>query len=247
MKPSAGNDSLLSEDPPILPGSWPKSTKSDSKSQGNHILPPKRQPRGVFKASPSCEGCLEEHYKCVLTVDEGSCSRCRQMDRACSFSLKQQEHTKEAIAEYINLPVPEIESESWMPPFGLPDILPQNQRLVSSLMENVKPRKPLSFAASDAHCGEQLISIKEEDEDYWLNHSGHIFGRANSGSSSAKRMFIELRNIRAGKVPFVSAVPLEDSLDKVLASTEGPPELRMKVGCFGLPLSFRNLIPLGHR
>lgn len=37
-------------------------------------------------------------------------------------------------------------------------------------------------------------------------------------------MFFELRDIREGKVPFVSAVPVDDNLDTVLASIEGPPE-----------------------
>ncbi len=45
-------------------------------------------------------------------------------------------------------------------------------------------------------------------------------------------MFLDLRNIRLSNVPFISAAPLEDSLDKVLASIEGPPETPYEGGIF---------------
>lgn len=37
-------------------------------------------------------------------------------------------------------------------------------------------------------------------------------------------MFLELRDIPTAKVPFVSATPIKNSLDTVLASIEGPPK-----------------------
>jgi ubiquitin-protein ligase len=123
--------------------------------------------------------------------------------------------------------------------------LPQHQRLLSDLLSKAKPRKPLSFAAGDAHYGERLASIKNEDEKYWLDHSGKIVGQAHSGPSAAKRMFFELRNIRAGKVPFVSAVPLDDSLAEVLASIEGPPETPYEGGVFFITVKLSETNPFG--
>jgi ubiquitin-protein ligase len=121
--------------------------------------------------------------------------------------------------------------------------LPQHQRLLSDILSKAKPRKPLSFAAGDAHYGERLASIKNEDEKYWLDHSGKIVGQAHSGPSAAKRMFFELRNIRAGKVPFVSAVPLDDSLAEVLASIEGPPETPYEGGVFFITVKLSETNP----
>jgi ubiquitin-protein ligase len=123
--------------------------------------------------------------------------------------------------------------------------LPQHQRLLSDLLSKAKPRKPLSFAAGDAHYGERLASIKNEDEKYWLDHSGNIVGQAHSGPSAAKRMFFELRNIRAGKVPFVSAVPLDDSLAEVLSSIEGPPETPYEGGVFFITVKLSETNPFG--
>lgn len=58
-------------------------------------------------------------------------------------------------------------------------------------------------------------------------------------------MVFELRNIRAGKVPFVSAVPLDDNLDKILASIEGPPETPYEGGVFFIKVKLSELDPLG--
>jgi ubiquitin-protein ligase len=110
--------------------------------------------------------------------------------------------------------------------------LPQNQRLVRDLLEKSRPQKPLSFAAGDANYGKTLATFKEDDEKSWLGHSGNLLIHAESGSSAAKRMFLELRDIRTSKVPFISAAPLGDSLDKVLASIEGPPETPYEGGIF---------------
>jgi ubiquitin-protein ligase len=90
----------------------------------------------------------------------------------------------------------------------------------------------LSFAAGDNNYGKNLSSIKEKDEESWLKYSGGLIMHAESSSSAAKRMFLELRDIRTSKVPFISAAPLGDSLDKVLASIEGPPETPYEGGIF---------------
>lgn len=126
-----------------------------------------------------------------------------------------------------------------------PEGLPQNQRLICDLIGKAGSRKPLSFAEGDTHYGESLSSIKTEDENYWLQHSGKLIAHADSGSSAAKRMFLELRNIRAGKVPFVSAAPLDDSLDKILASIEGPPETPYAGGVFWITVKLPKTDPYG--
>jgi hypothetical protein len=106
----------------------------------------------------------------------------------------------------------------------IPADLPQNQRLLSELIGRSPPRNPLSFQKGDLHYGEALSNIKKEDDQFWSSHNGRIITQAGSSSSAAKRMFLELRNIRAAKVPFVGAAPLDDNLDRILASIEGPPE-----------------------
>jgi ubiquitin-protein ligase len=110
--------------------------------------------------------------------------------------------------------------------------VPQNQRLLRDLLIKSEPRKPLSFAAGDTNYGQNLSSIKMKDEESWLGHSGGLIVHAESSSSAAKRMFLELRDIRTSKVPFISAAPLGDSLEKVLASIEGPPETPYEGGIF---------------
>lgn len=237
--PSAEIESILSDDL-HLPGAWPRSLKSSSKGQHHRGPPHQRQPRNAFKPSPTCDGCLEEHYKCVSDTESGSCNRCIQTERECSFlrHIPDQAEDEDLVdlSDKSNLG---IAAEVWSSSEGLP----QNRRLLSGLVENATPRKPLSFAAGDAHYGEQLTAIKQEDENYWLSHSGKILGHASSGSSAAKRMFIELRNIRAGKVPFVSAVPLDDSLDRVLASIEGPPETPYEGGVFWITVKLSETNP----
>ncbi|KAH6688812.1 prion-inhibition and propagation-domain-containing protein [Leptodontidium sp. MPI-SDFR-AT-0119] len=110
--------------------------------------------------------------------------------------------------------------------------LPQHQRLVRELLKKSQQTTSLSFTAGDAAYGERLASIKKEDESTWQGHNTSLVLHAHSGSSAAKWMFLELRNIRLSKVPFISAAPLEDSLDKVLASIEGPPATPYEGGFF---------------
>lgn len=227
-RPSKGTQSLLSEELP-LPGAWPKSTKSYDNSKILREFKPKRQPRIGLKPSLSCEPCLSEHYKCENKPEEESCSRCIQTGRICSFRHKLAEGITETFdAGTVNPSIPKFKLDSG----DLEEGLPQNQRLMHPLIERAKPRQPLSFAAGDAHYGEKLATIKSQDENYWLSNSGKILGYANSSVSAAKRMFIELRNIRTSKVPFVSAVPLDNCLNKVLASIEGPPETPYEGGIF---------------
>ncbi|KAK9412899.1 putative Prion-inhibition and propagation-domain-containing protein [Seiridium unicorne] len=50
----------------------------------------------------------------------------------------------------------------------------------------------------------------------------------------ARRMFLELRNIRLPAVSYVTAAPLGDCADKILASIEGPPGTPYEGGIFWL-------------
>jgi hypothetical protein len=124
--------------------------------------------------------------------------------------------------------------------------IPQNQRLLRDLLAKSEPRKPLSFAAGDANYGQNLAVIKERDEEFWLGHSDRLIMNAESSSSAAKRMFLELRDIRTSKIPFISAAPLGDSLDKVLAhfldhcsaTSRSPKPTFAKVSDQGLPSKY---------
>ena len=216
-----------------VPGAWPSSTKSAPKTQEKKSSTFGNRSRGFPKQSTSCEQCLEEHYKCVPVPGGEECSRCLQTKKYCS------------LADWgapMDPPIIDSALKSAPRPPSTKG-LPQHQRLLSNLLSKASPRKPLSFAAGDAHYGERLASIKNEDQKHWLDHSGKIVGQAHSGSSAAKRMFFELRNIRAGKVPFVSAVPLDDSLAKVLASIEGPPETPYEGGIFFITVQLSETDP----
>jgi ubiquitin-protein ligase len=116
---------------------------------------------------------------------------------------------------------------------------------VRSLVQSAKPRRPLSFAAGDTNYGKRLATVKAKDDESWLRHSGNLVTHAHSGSSAAKRMFFDLRNIRTGKIPFVSAAPVQDSLDRVLASIEGPPETPYEGGIFWITVKLSDIDPLG--
>lgn len=185
--------------------------------------------------------CTEEHYKCDSSADKNdACARCIQKARSCSFANR--------IVEINSIPetramVAQANLESEVST-SYEDI-PQNQRLLSKLIETAGPREPLSFAKGDSCYGEALATIKAEDEAYWLQHSERFISHAQSGSSAAKRMFLELRNIRAARVPFVTAVPLDDTLDKILASIEGPPETPYAGGVFWLTIKLSDIDPFG--
>lgn len=123
--------------------------------------------------------------------------------------------------------------------------IPQNKRITSELLKQGGTAKSLAFAKGDLNYGEQLAVIKKDDEAYWLERSAKILSHAHDGLSAAKRMFIELRNIRGGKVPFVSAVPLNDSLNEILASIEGPPDTPYEGGVFWITVKLSDSDPFG--
>ncbi len=229
---------------PRVPGAWPESSKSSSRMRYGNTIGSSRQVRQHFKGTVSCDACLEEHYKCNVSSGIGHCARCLQLNRSCNFGIQASRQVMDAESMML------VSHSAALEDFGSLDEsegqgLSQNQRLLKELVQKVKARKPLSFAAGDAHYGEQLRGFKSQDDEYWINHSGKILANANAGSSAAKRMFFELRNIRAARVPFVSAIPLDDNLDQVLASIEGPPETPYEGGIFWITVKLPKNDPLG--
>lgn len=100
-----------------------------------------------------------------------------------------------------------------------------------------KAHQSLSFAAGDLNYGKRLSIVKAKDEAQWNQKSIDYLTHASNSSSATKRMFFELRNIKEGKVPFVSATPIGDSLTRVLASIDGPPETPYEGGIFWITIS----------
>jgi len=239
-RPSGVSVGLLDEDQQT-PGAWPRSLKSASRAQvQQRTIISNHQSRGFSKPRASCEKC-QEHCKCVPAYETGQCAPFIQMKKNCSSAVLSASGESEPAIEHLGIDsMPESALEA-----QFSQGLPQHQRLLTDLISKAKPRKPLSFAAGDAHYGKRLASIKTEDEQYWLDHSVNILGQARDGSSAAKRMFFELRNIRAGKVPFVSAVPIDDCLAKILASIEGPPETPYEGGIFFITVKLSNTDPFG--
>ncbi|KAH7395652.1 hypothetical protein BKA64DRAFT_63707 [Cadophora sp. MPI-SDFR-AT-0126] len=234
----------------ILSGSVRHSLNSGSKTQKTRAIPPLRRPKEKPKPTASCAECLSEHYKCVSGGEGLACTRCLQMERGCSLLLvvhDAEEATNDFHlgphngSELISEATKGIAIEDSM----FSNNLPQNQRLLSDLIAKAKPRASLTFQMGDIHYGEQLRTIKEEDTEHWANNSGKIVASVNSGSSAAKRMFLELRNIRSGNVPFVSAAPLDDRLDRILASIEGPPETPYEGGVFWITVKLSESDPYG--
>ncbi|KAH7369976.1 hypothetical protein BKA65DRAFT_471216 [Rhexocercosporidium sp. MPI-PUGE-AT-0058] len=216
--------------------------------QRSRPVPPLRRQKERIKPAASCKECLEEHYKCVSNGPDISCARCLQKERMCSFTSNDLAQDMEATLDALDLNLKhDVENIPWI--YTSDSVfstgVPQNQRLLSDLLGKAKPRTTLSFKMGDVHYGEQLRKTKEEDSARWINSSGKIIAHANSGSAAAKRMFLELRDIRAGKVPFISAIPIDDSLDRVLASIEGPPETPYEGGIFWITIKLSVTDPYG--
>ncbi|KAK3681144.1 prion-inhibition and propagation-domain-containing protein [Podospora appendiculata] len=111
------------------------------------------------------------------------------------------------------------------PPTPRLEDIPQNQRLMAELLSRCPPPTPeLSFSSGSSCYGNVLTDIKINDEEIWGRQSARLLVNADNGMATARTIFLELRSIRNAGVPFISAIPLGDSLDKVVASIEGPPD-----------------------
>jgi ubiquitin-protein ligase len=117
------------------------------------------------------------------------------------------------------------------PVVGLESI-PQNQRILANAVARNPGIPELNFESGDVFYGHALRVIKAEDDAQSTEATPKLLVAADSGSSSLKRMFMELRYIRQAKVPFISAIPVGDRLDRILASIEGPPDTPYEGGIF---------------
>jgi ubiquitin-protein ligase len=131
------------------------------------------------------------------------------------------------------LEMPEIAEES--------DI-PQNQRWIAALLgKHPKQETGNEFElVRDSEYGRQLATIKEADEAIRAANATKLLVHADGGMPLAQRMFTELRSIRRANVPFLSAAPVQDRLDRLLASVEGPPGTPYEGGIFWITVQ---LIP----
>ncbi|KUJ19256.1 uncharacterized protein LY89DRAFT_487318 [Mollisia scopiformis] len=217
---------------PRIPGSWPKSISSailgprlvSNAQPAEQKLDQKNAPRN------SCKQCLKAVRDCE-SGDLPQCSNCTSFNLDCSWLVDSCRKPEDD-----NLPVTDQDENMQMP---------QNQRWVAEIMQKAKPHVPQSFEMGEANYGKCLSVIKAEDGEHCQNTSVKLIAQAEVGLSSAKRMFLELRNIRTGKVPFVSATPVGDSLDKVLASIEGPLETPYEGGVFWITIRLSQKDSLG--
>ncbi|KAK7947064.1 uncharacterized protein PG986_011385 [Apiospora aurea] len=102
--------------------------------------------------------------------------------------------------------------------------IPQHRRWVAALLAS-RPQVQHApvFSPGGNHYGQAIRSYKASDDQNYRNLSGRLAVQVHTGVSLAQRVFIELRNIHRAAVPFISASPVGDALDKLLACIEGPP------------------------
>lgn len=175
----------------------------------------------------SCAECEDSQLACSTVERTVSCVNCTQSMKQCSFDVR-------GGVSLSSEPDPSSAS------------IPQHERLLAEAAARSRaPPRELSFKAGDAHHGERLTNIKNNDLDYWIDHSAGMVLQAHRGNSATKRMFHELRIIRQGHVPFISATPVEDNLGKILASVEGPPETPYEGGIFWLLVLVSQKTPPG--
>lgn len=142
--------------------------------------------------------------------------------------------------EFLLRALPESkESEQKQPPPSRRDV-PQNQRIMRQMIQdrNFVAPEP-SFASGDCRHGLSMTQIKSNDEMVWEEKGPRLLMKANNGGSVARRVFLELRSIKAAKIPFLSARALGDSMDKILASIEGPPDTPYEGGIFWLKVHYQ--------
>ncbi|EPE27926.1 UBC-like protein [Glarea lozoyensis ATCC 20868] len=212
---------------------------------------PKIRSRKTSIVAP-CWACKAENRTCSMkndvlknNVDVGSCVRCREMGRHCthSFGVETSNYRFDGEPFTSEYPPDElIASESGLSPEVA---IPQNQRIMNEVTRKETDARKLCFAKGDENYGKVLAPVKEQDDTRWINNSGQFLTHAATHSSAAKRMFFELRNIKSAKVPFVSAAPLQDSLDVILASIEGPPDTPYEGGIFWIIIRISESDPFG--
>ncbi|KAI0888403.1 prion-inhibition and propagation-domain-containing protein [Annulohypoxylon maeteangense] len=112
--------------------------------------------------------------------------------------------------------------------------VPQNQRWMAALMngKTTDPTMKLAFSTKDLEYGQALENNRDHDNQVYRDNCAKLIARAHEGIPLARRMFLELRNIRRANIPFISAAPMGDTLDRIVASIEGPPGTPFEGGTF---------------
>ncbi|KAK8024571.1 ubiquitin-conjugating enzyme E2-16 kDa [Apiospora rasikravindrae] len=122
--------------------------------------------------------------------------------------------------------------------------IPQHQRWTSALLASRPDTAPAALEfPGDKNYGKGIGYFKASDDQVYRETCGKLLSQANAGLSLAKRMFIELRNIHRAAMPFITAVPIGDALDKILACIEGPPGTPYKGGIFWITIRLHEQHP----
>lgn len=216
---------------PKPPGAWPPSLPSHKKEMGKETQQ---------KRSNTCQECLQEHYKCETINKTGSCLRCIQTGRECSFSKSPRKDLATSFTSTSEV-VDAMYDANTDP--SSPQQLSQNRRLMQGLIEMAGPQQALSFSTGDTNYGDRLTAIKSEDAEFWVQSSGKLVTAAQTGPAVWKRIFLDLRGIRQANIPFISATPINNSLDTILASIEGPPETPYEGGIFWITFKITDHYP----
>ncbi|KAI1453328.1 prion-inhibition and propagation-domain-containing protein [Annulohypoxylon moriforme] len=123
--------------------------------------------------------------------------------------------------------------------------IPQNQRWIAALMNGKTASATMKpeFSARDIEYGRALEENRNYDSKIYYDNSANLIAQAHEGIPLARRMFLEMRNIRRANIPFISAVPIGDKLDKILASIEGPPGTPYEGGTFWIMVKITEAKP----
>lgn len=115
----------------------------------------------------------------------------------------------------------------------------QNRLIMEQALRKQKAPVPeLSFASGSAAYGQAITEVKKSHAKVWEAASQSLVIQASDENELARRVFVELRSIRRAEIPFISAAPLEDRLDIILASIEGPPDTPYEKGIFWVFVRF---------
>ncbi|KAK8067464.1 ubiquitin-conjugating enzyme E2-16 kDa- variant 1 [Apiospora saccharicola] len=124
------------------------------------------------------------------------------------------------------------------------DSIPQHQRWMSALLASQPDHGHVPvFSSDDINYGERIDYFKSSDDQIYRDKCGQLLSQADRGVSLAQRVFIELRNIHRAAIPFISAVSVGDSLEKILACIEGPPGTPYQGGVFWITVRIQESHP----
>jgi hypothetical protein len=161
----------------------------------------------------SCAECIEIGEFCSVVDEVVACVSCITYQKQCSFDVG-----TSVLGSRVTSVDSEVQSMSLAS-------TPQHERLLAeSASRSLAIPQALSFEGGDEHHGDHISAIQDADFDYWIGNVDKLALQAHQSTSTAKRMWYELRTINKAKIPFISATPIADDLGKILASIEGPPK-----------------------